>query len=95
MGYKTVKYGKKAERRNYSRMLYDIDLPNLIEIQTESFDKFINEDIAKLLHDFSPIEAPNGEIRLYFGDPYLEKPKYDLQESKYREIGRASCRERV
>ena len=86
MGYKTVKYGKKAERRNYSKMLYDIDLPNLIEIQTESFDKFVNEDIAKLLHDFSPIEAPNGEVRLYFGDPYLEKPKFSLQESKYRDI---------
>ena len=36
MSYKNIKYGKKAERRNYSKMLYDVDLPNLIEVQTNS-----------------------------------------------------------
>jgi len=36
MAYHTVQYGKKAQRRNYSKMRYDIDLPNLIEIQTAS-----------------------------------------------------------
>ena len=56
MGYKTVKYGKKAERRNYSKMLHQVELPNLIEIQTTSFQEFIETGINELLIYISPIE---------------------------------------
>ena len=49
MGYKTVTYGKRASHRNYSKMLYDIDLPNLIEIQTSSFQNFIDESIGETI----------------------------------------------
>ena len=86
MGYRTVKYGKKAERRNYSRMRYDIDLPNLIEIQTKSFDWFIREGIKELLEDISPIEGHNGDLKLYFEEHYLQDPKYNVQESKLRDV---------
>ena len=43
---------EKAERRNYSKMRYDVDLPNLIEIQTLSFDEFIKTGINELLKIF-------------------------------------------
>ncbi|MDL2292283.1 DNA-directed RNA polymerase subunit beta [Acholeplasma sp. OttesenSCG-928-E16] len=89
MGYKTVKYGKKAERRNYSGMRYDVELPNLIEIQTESFKWFIDQGIRELLRDISPIEGHNGDLRLYFEDHYLEGPKYDILESKKRDVNYA------
>lgn len=71
MGYRTVKYGKKAERRNYSKMRYDVDLPNLIEIQTLSFDEFIKTGINELLKDISPIEGHNGDLKLYFEDSFF------------------------
>ncbi len=84
MGYRSVNYGKKASRRNYSRMNYDIDLPDLIEIQTKSFKWFIDQGIRELLTDISPIEGHNGDLKLYFEEHYLAEPKYDEQESKLR-----------
>lgn len=88
-GYKEVKYGKKAVRRNYSKMRFDIDLPDLIEIQTKSFKKFLDEGISQLLSDISPIVGHNGELKLYFEDHYLEDPKFSIQESKDRGLSYA------
>lgn len=89
MGYRTVKYGKKAERRNYSKMRYDVDLPNLIEIQTQSFDEFISTGIQDLLIDISPIEGHNGDLKLYFEECFLSEPKFGVQESKIRDVNYA------
>ncbi len=89
MGYRSVKYGKKAERRNYSRMRYDIDLPDLIEIQTKSFQWFIDQGIRELLEDISPIEGHNGDLKLYFEEHFLSEPKYNIQESKLRDVNYA------
>ncbi len=86
MGYRMVNYGKKATRRNYSRMRHDIDLPDLIEIQTKSFQWFIDEGIKELLDDISPIEGHNGDLKLYFEEHFLTEPKYDVIESKRRDV---------
>lgn len=86
MEYRNIKYGKKTERRNYSKMNYDIELPNLIEIQTKSFELFLKEGIHKILKDISPIESYNGDLKLYFDDFFLEKPKYSIVESKMRDV---------
>src|SRR5690554_7791892 len=67
-------------------MRFDIDLPNLIEIQTKSYEEFINEGITELLQDISPIVGHNGELKLYFEDHFLEEPKYGIQESKDRDL---------
>ncbi|HHT55823.1 MAG TPA: DNA-directed RNA polymerase subunit beta, partial [Acholeplasma sp.] len=85
-GFKEISYGKKVKRRNYSKMRFDIDLPNLIEIQTKSYDEFLNFGIAELLKDISPIVGHNGELKLYFEDHFLEEPKYSIQESKDRDL---------
>jgi DNA-directed RNA polymerase subunit beta len=89
MGYRNVKYGKKAERRNFSRMRYDIDLPGLIEIQTNSFNWFIEEGIKELLDDISPIEGHNGDLKLYFEEHFLSEPKFDIIQSKLRDVNYA------
>ncbi|WP_026399638.1 DNA-directed RNA polymerase subunit beta [Acholeplasma equifetale] len=83
---KTVKYGKKAVRQNYSKMLHEVDLPNLIEIQTSSFDEFIKTGIDELLLDISPIEGHNGDLKLYFESSYLAEPKYSIGEAKLRDF---------
>ncbi|MDY0210452.1 MAG: DNA-directed RNA polymerase subunit beta [Acholeplasma sp.] len=85
MGYRTVQYGKKAVRRNYSKMRHEIELPDLIEIQTKSFDWFVNEGLAKLFEDISPIESYNGDFKLYFTNHRFEEPKYDIINSKIRD----------
>ena len=40
-----VKYGKKAERRSYARIDEVLELPNLIEIQTDSYKWFLDEGL--------------------------------------------------
>ena len=47
MAYKNVKYGKKAVRRNYSKIRTEVELPDLLEIQTSSFEKFVSEDLKE------------------------------------------------
>src|SRR5690554_6378777 len=67
-------------------MRYDVDLPNLIEIQTLSFDEFIKTGINELLRDISPIEGHNGDLKLYFDDRFLSEPKYSVAEIKIRDL---------
>ncbi len=85
MNYKTVKYGKARERRNYSRVKANVELPNLIEVQTESFEWFIKTGLKELFEDISPITNFNGNVELYFGDFDLEKPKYSVTECKEKD----------
>ncbi|MDV3157112.1 MAG: DNA-directed RNA polymerase subunit beta [Candidatus Phytoplasma australasiaticum] len=82
--YCNVKYGTKVERRNYSKMKYDLDLPNLIEIQTKSFQEFLDYGIKASLKSIFPIESYNGDLKLHFNDFFLEEPKFNAEESKKR-----------
>ena len=86
MAFKDVKYGKKAVRRNYSKIRTEVELPELLEIQTASFKKFVEKDLKELFDDVSPITNENGDISLYFGDYHFEDAKYDIVESKLRDI---------
>jgi len=86
VNYKTVKYGKTRERRNYSRVKSNVDLPNLIEVQTESFEWFIKTGLKELFEDISPITNFNGNVELYFGDFELEPAKYSVQECKEKDL---------
>ncbi len=85
MNYKIVKYGKKRERRNYSRVKSNIDLPNLIEVQTDSFDWFIKEGLKELFKDISPIENPTQDLELYFENFEFGDSKYTISESKEKD----------
>jgi DNA-directed RNA polymerase subunit beta len=86
VNYKTVKYGKTRERRNYSRVKSNVELPDLVEVQTSSFDWFIKQGLAELFEDISPITNFNGNVELYFGDFELEEPKYSVQECKFKDV---------
>ena len=86
MNYKTVKYGKTRERRNYSRVKSNVELPNLIEVQTESFNWFIETGLRELFQDISPITNFNGNVELYFGDFEFEPAKYSVNECKEKDL---------
>ncbi len=86
MSYNLVKYGKKRERRNYSKVKSNVDLPNLIKVQTESFDWFIKRGLAELFRDISPIQNFTENIELYFEDYELGDSKYSVAESKERDM---------
>ena len=84
MNYKTVNYGKKSVRRNYSKIRTDVQLPGLIEIQTKSFDWFVEQGLREVFEDVSPITSFNGDLKLYFQDYRFEDAKYDVVQSKLR-----------
>jgi len=53
-------------------------MPNLIEVQTKSYDWFFKEGLRELLDEISPVEDFTGELySLSFGDYYLDKPRVD------------------
>lgn len=86
MSYKNVNYGKKSVRRSYSKIRTDVDLPNLVEIQTKSFENFIEQGLQEVFEDMSPIESYNGDLKLYFGDYHFDDPKFDIVQSKLRDV---------
>jgi len=86
VSYNLVKYGKKRERRNYSRVKSNVDLPDLIKVQTESFEWFIRKGLEELFRDISPIRNFTENIELYFEDYELGDSKYGIAESKEKDM---------
>ncbi|MCF8566017.1 DNA-directed RNA polymerase subunit beta [Alicyclobacillus tolerans] len=80
-----VKYGWR-ERRSYSRIQEVLDLPNLIEIQQKSYEWFLREGLREMFADISPIQDFTGNLVLEFIDYSLGEPKYDVEESKERDV---------
>ncbi|WP_210133187.1 DNA-directed RNA polymerase subunit beta [Staphylococcus sp. GDH8C106P] len=80
-----VQYGRHRKRRNYARISEVLELPNLIEIQTKSYEWFLKEGLLEMFRDISPIEDFTGNLSLEFVDYRLGDPKYDLEESKNRD----------
>ncbi|EPZ45912.1 DNA-directed RNA polymerase subunit beta [Alicyclobacillus acidoterrestris] len=80
-----VKYGW-AERRTFSRIREVLELPNLIEIQQKSYEWFLREGLREMFADISPIQDFTGNLVLEFIDYSLGEPKYDVEESKERDV---------
>ena len=55
-------------RKSFSRLKHVLDLPNLIDIQRESFEWFLNEGLRETIDDISPIEDYTGTLAVEFGD---------------------------
>ncbi len=79
------KYGK-TERRKFGTIDEVIDIPNLVEIQRESYQSFIGEGISEIFEDYSPITDFSDHFELYFLDHEFGKtPKYDEKECRNRD----------
>lgn len=85
MAGKIVSYGRR-KRRSYARINEVLELPNLIEIQHKSYQWFLDVGLREMFQDISPIEDYTGNLVLEFIDYSLGEPKYDLEESKAREV---------
>ena len=76
----------KRTRMIFSKIKEIADLPNLIEIQVDSYKWFLEEGLKEVFEDISPIEDYTGNLILEFVDYSLdEKPKYDIEECKERD----------
>ncbi|MEI5909185.1 DNA-directed RNA polymerase subunit beta [Bacillus spongiae] len=81
-----VQYGRHRQRRSFARISEVLELPNLIEIQTSSYQWFLDEGLREMFHDISPIEDFTGNLSLEFIDYSLGEPKYPVDESKERDV---------
>ncbi|MEI4771082.1 DNA-directed RNA polymerase subunit beta [Psychrobacillus sp. FJAT-51614] len=80
-----VQYGQHRQRRSFARISEVLELPNLIEIQTASYEWFLEEGLREMFRDISPIEDFTGNLSLEFVDYSLNEPKYSVDESKERD----------
>ncbi len=75
--------------KNYARTPDVQELPSLIEVQLESFKWFLDEGLAELFDEISPIESYNGNLKLYFPGKSKEAQelglRYWFEEPKYSE----------
>src|SRR5699024_147510 len=74
------------KRRSYARINEVLELPNLIEIQTASYQWFLEEGLKEMFQDISPFEDFTGKLSLAFIDYSLSDPKYPVDESKERDV---------
>jgi DNA-directed RNA polymerase subunit beta len=81
-----VKFGNKSERRDYSRIQSALELPNLVEIQTKSYEWFLTDGIDEILKDMSPVEDFSGKLSLEFVGFEIDDPKYQLRECQDRDL---------
>ncbi|WP_220751923.1 DNA-directed RNA polymerase subunit beta [Apilactobacillus xinyiensis] len=80
-----VKYGKHRIRRSYSQIKEVLDLPNLIEIQTDSYKWFLKEGLREMFNGIMPIDDFQGKLSLEFVDYQLLEPKYTVDEARDHE----------
>lgn len=81
-----VQYGQHRQRRSFARISEVLELPNLIEIQTASYEWFLEEGLREMFRDISPITDFTGNLSLEFIDYTLAGPKYPVDESKERDV---------
>ena len=77
-----VNYGSHRTRRSFSRIKEVLKLPNLTDVQTQSYKWFLNEGIREMFDDIMPISDFSGKLSLEFVDYKLLKPKYTLEEAR-------------
>ena len=80
-----VEVGKNV-RLSYSKIKEVLDMPNLIEVQKDSYKWFLEEGLKEIFHDISPITDHAGKLVLEFFDYRLDyNSKYSVEECKERD----------
>ena len=90
MENKITKAKSKITRRNYSRISGSLELPNLVEIQTNSYKWFKEVGIKEVFEDIYPITNFNETLSLEFVDCTFDEAKYSVEESKDRDANYAA-----
>ena len=82
---KEIKH-EKSSRKDFAKVGDFIEMPNLIKVQRDSYEWFVEEGLGEVLKDISPIIDYSGNLVLEFFDYYMEeKTKYSLEEAKERD----------
>ena len=82
--YTVKKFGNKATRRDYSKVSGSLELPNLVEIQTQAYEWFKNEGLTEVFNEIYPIQSYNENVKLKFISYSFDEPKYDVNDCRTR-----------
>ena len=74
------------ERLSFSKLREVLQLPDLIAVQRESFEWFLEQGVAEVLSDISPIEDFTGQLKLELSDHIFDPPKYSEDECRERDM---------
>ncbi|BDR59028.1 DNA-directed RNA polymerase subunit beta [Xylocopilactobacillus apicola] len=85
MAEHNVSYGKHQVRKSFSRIKDVLKLPNLIDIQTQSYKWFLDDGINEMFHDVMPIEDFKGILTLEYNGYSFKEPKYSVDEARERD----------
>ena len=88
--YHILESGRHSTRRDYSKVSGSLELPNLVEIQTNSFNWFTKEGVKEVFDEIYPIQNYSGNIKLKLLSYEFGEPKYSVVESKFREVNYAA-----
>ena len=73
-------------RKSFSKIPESMELPNLISVQRESFERFMTEGLAESFAEFSPIENSAHTMQVTFGDHQFGDPSHDIAECRAKDI---------
>ncbi len=74
------------ERLSFGKLRQVLDLPDLIAVQRQSFEWFLEEGVAEVLRDISPIEDFTGQLKLELADHVFDPPKHTQDECRERDM---------
>ena len=81
----------QTKRMSFSKSRFNLELPNLLEVQTKSFKWFLEEGLGEVLRDVSPITDFSGNLKIEFLSYSIDqKPKYTVEECKERDVNYAA-----
>ena len=87
---KEQKLGQNT-RMSFSKARYNLELPNLVEVQTKSFKWFLEEGLGEVLRDVSPVTDFSGKLQIDFlSHSIAQAPKYSVEECKERDVNYAA-----
>ena len=73
-------------RKTFSKIAPAMELPNLISVQKESFERFMGEGLAESFAEFSPIENSAHTLQVTFGDHQFGDPAHTIAECRAKDI---------
>ncbi|MDQ4045109.1 MAG: DNA-directed RNA polymerase subunit beta, partial [Chloroflexota bacterium] len=88
-------------RKSYADIQTVLEMPNLVQIQLDSFNWFITKGLEELLREVSPITDHHDKMQLHLSEPRFDEPWERLPEGEIRErakrdprVAEVYCRER-
>ena len=76
----------KRERVSFSKIAPAMELPNLISVQKESFERFMTDGIHESLKEFSPIVNSGDTMELTFGEHFFDDPPHSIAECRAKDL---------